>query len=55
VSRNKFTKVEVTSGPSLTKLYGPDTQHMLTKLGIMRVLMLCVHSSSSITPDVTIL
>ncbi len=44
VSRNKFTKVKVTSAPSLTKLYGPDTRRKRTGLGIVRVIMLCVHS-----------
>ena len=54
VSRNKFTKVEVASAPSLAKLYGPDTRRMRTRLGIMRVIMLCVNSYSSVTPDVTL-
>jgi hypothetical protein len=33
VSRNKFTKVEVTSVPSLTKLYGPDTRRTAHRTG----------------------
>ena len=44
MSRNKFTKVEVASVASLAKLYGPDTRRMLTILGIVRVIMLCVNS-----------
>ncbi len=42
MSRNKFTKVEVTSAPSLAKLYGPDTRR--TGLAIVRVIMLRLHS-----------
>ena len=54
VSRNKFTKVEVTSAPFLTKLYGPDTRRNAHPDG-HRVIMLFGHSCtySSINPDFT--